>query len=136
MDAVFDLFWSFCRIIFEGPTSGGIIETLFGDISFPAIFQFVGEGPLRDKVKWDYHPNAYDFVHHGYDRVVDETLDRLAGIHEDKDCWVCGDFKRVNRYFDTCFDLEYGRKAMEVLLACEDVHDLWKCEICRHCSTR
>ena len=64
---------------------------MFCGVSFPQIVKFVDflgcrEGPLMDTVLWEYHINAYDFVHCEYDPEVDRALHRLTGLHIDNEC--------------------------------------------------
>eukprot|EP00116_Pleurobrachia_bachei_P015188 sb/3475450/ len=62
-----------------------------GGFGFPQIVKCADaldcrSGPLLDKVLWDYHINAFEFVPYEYDSYIDLTLDRLADLHLDDDC--------------------------------------------------
>ena len=106
---LYEAFWSFCHRVLGGHQNRDLIEDLFFNVGFPQIVKYADtldcrSGPLLDKVLWDYHINAYDFVHYEYDSYVDLTLDRLGNIHLDNECKVCGEQCMVNKYFLTCFD--------------------------------
>eukprot|EP00116_Pleurobrachia_bachei_P009521 sb/3469783/ len=81
--------------VLGGHQNQDLIEDLFFSVGFPQIVKYADaldcrSGPLLDKVLWDYHINAYDFVHYEYDSYVDLTLDRLANIHLDSESgYIC-----------------------------------------------
>eukprot|EP00116_Pleurobrachia_bachei_P009905 sb/3470167/ len=135
---LYEAFWSFCRRVLGGHQNRDLIEDLFFNVGFPQIVKYADtldcrSGPLLDKVLWDYHVKltAYDFVHYEYDSYVDLTLDRLANLHLDGDCKVCGEQCRVNKYFLTsfqCLDLEAA--ARNVHRNCKFNHQLDKCLEC------